>query len=201
MSEIQAPEILFDLMPILHDPAKIQESSPTIIHSITMADDASYLTFLQKANRPPAAPSSASETTASSLNEPTASKHPLVMSLNKKLANLSSKTLISETDEDFRATYIPSSVLPSWSSSSSAFPAAGDLESQVDGGRNAEMTTVEEWDSKGRYSSLVDTIKEITKQNELKVYTVDGRGGRYEVFILAKIDDGLIGVKAKGVAT
>jgi len=166
-----------------------------------MSDDASYLSFLQKANNPPPAASSTSETTASSVNEPITAKHPFVTALNDRLSNLSLKTLISETDEDFRATFIPSSVLPSWSSSSSRFPAADDLESQVDGGRNAEMLTVEEWDVKEDYTAVVKAVRDVTKQQEVKVYTVEGRGGRYEVFILAKMDDGLIGVKAKGVAT
>jgi len=166
-----------------------------------MSDDASYLSFLQKANNPPPAASSTSETTASSINEPVSAKHPLVTALNDRLSNLSSKTLISETDEDFRATFISSSVLPSWSSISSRFPAADDLESQVDEGRNAELLTVEEWDVKGHYAAVVKAVRDVTKQQEVKVYAVEGRGGRYEVFILAKVDDGLIGVKAKGVAT
>ena len=166
-----------------------------------MADDASFAAFLERANNPPSAPSTLSETTQSSLNEPNSSKHPLVVALNDKLANLSSKTLITETDEDFHATFIPSSVLPSWSSSSATFPSAEDLERQVDGGRNAEISSVEEWDTRSKYSSVVNAVKDVTKQNEVKVYTVDGRGGRYEVFILTKVNDGLIGVKAKGVAT
>ena len=63
------------------------------------------------------------------------------------------------------------------------------------------MLTVEEWDVKEDYTAVVKAVRDVTKQQEVKVYTVEGRGGRYEVFILAKMDDGLIGVKAKGVAT
>jgi hypothetical protein len=185
----------------IHPSPISSKSPPSILVSITMADDESFMAFLQQANNAPQAPSNLSETTASSINESITSKHPLVTALNDKLANLSSKTLVSETDEEFRATFIPSSVLPSWSSSSSTFPAPEDLENQVDEGRNAEMTTVEEWDVKGHYSTVVSAVKQFTKQKEVKVYTVDGRGGRYEVFILAKAVDGLIGVKAKGVAT
>ena len=167
-----------------------------------MADDASYEAFLQRANNPPQSiPSSATQTTASSINESTTSKHPFIPLLNNKLSNLSTKTFETETDSDFLATFISSSTLPSWLESTTIFPVAADLEDQVDGGRNGKIYTVEEWDKRGQYSDVVKAVKDITKRNDVRVYTVQGRGGRFEVFILAKMDDGLVGVKAKGVAT
>lgn len=65
--------------------------------------------------------------------------------------------------------------------------------------------TEKEWDPQGEYRSVVLAVKLAVKlatnQEVLQVYKVKGRGGRFEVFILAKVDDGLVGVKALGVAT
>src|SRR5271156_4953047 len=81
--------------------------------STTMADDASYAAFLKRANRPTKSTVSSSETT--SVDEPTLSKrHPYLPLLNNKLASLSDKTLVTESDSDFIATFISSSSLPSW---------------------------------------------------------------------------------------
>jgi hypothetical protein len=165
-----------------------------------MADDASYLAFLQKANQPLSPPSSATATTVS-LDEPTSSKHPYLSLLNNKLGGVISKTFTTETDSDFRATFISSAALPSWSDSTSEFPAATDLEGQVDQGWDGKMMGVEEWDTRGEYTAIVQAIKDVTKQNKAQVYTVQGKGACFEVFILAKVDDGLVGVKAKGVET
>ena len=162
-----------------------------------MADDASYMAFLQRANKPLSAPSSSTSTTASS----NSSKHPFLPLLNNRLADLSSKTFVTETDTDFYATFISSSTLPSWSDSPSELPAPQDLESQVEGGRDGEMLSEKEWDSRGEYAAVIKSVKEITKRNEVAIYIVQGRGGRFVVFILAKMEDGLVGVKAKGVAT
>ena len=166
-----------------------------------MADDASYTAFLQRANHPPSPPLSSTETTNSSVKGSSPSKHPFLPLLNNKLANLSAKTFVTETDEDFHATFISSSHLPSWSDSPSKFPDAEDLETQVAGGRKGKKLSVKEWDSRGEYTAVVAAVKEVTKSKEVQVYTVQGRGGRFEVFILAKMEDGLVGVKAKGVAT
>lgn len=164
-------------------------------------DDTSYATFLQKANNPPAAFSSSTRATASSADEHVKSEHPFLPLLNNKLADLSAKTFITETDSDFHATFISSSSLPSWSESTNTFPDAEDLESQVDGGRRGKVLTVDEWDKRHQYAAIMNAVKDGTGRDEVKVYIIHGRGGRFEVFILAKMDDGLIGVKAKGVAT
>ena len=166
-----------------------------------MADDAPYAAFLQRANSPPSAPPSSTQTRASFIDEPTTSKHPSLPLLNNRLANLQDKTFVTETDSDFYATFISSSALPSWSESIKEFPSAKDLENQVDDGHEGEISSVKEWDSRGEYTGIINAIKDVTKRNEVQVYTVRGRGGRFMVFILAKMDDGLLGVKAKGVAT
>ena len=166
-----------------------------------MADDASYEAFLRRANQPTSGTSSVTETTASYADEPPIRKHPSLTLLNEKLASLSTKTFVTETDTDFAATFIPLSDLPSWSKSLNEFPSPQDLESEVDYGREGEILTVDEWDKRGSYETIVKAVKDIAKSDEVRVYTVKGRGGRFEVFILAKVHDGLLGVKAKGVAT
>ena len=89
--------------------------------------------------------------------------------------------------------------MPSWSSD--GFPDPKDLETQVEFGRNAEIMKVEDWDRRGQYGAVVDTIKKVVNKNDGMVYIVDEQGGRYEVFILVRLEDGLFGVKSKGVAT
>lgn len=180
---------------------KLEPIRRSSLDTNAMADDAGYAAFLQRANNPPSAPSSSTQTTASSIDEPITSKHPFLPLLNNRLATLSTSTFITETDSDFYATFIPSPSLPSWSDSPNTFPDAEDLEGQVDEGHEAEKLSIKEWDSRGEYSAVIKTIQDITKRNYVQVYTVQGHGGRFVVFILAKMDDGLVGVKAKGVAT
>jgi hypothetical protein len=164
-----------------------------------MADDASYASFLQRANNPPRGPSSSTPTTVST---PSATpKHPYIHLINDRVSSLSEKTFVTETDSDFHATFISSSLLPSWTDTPDKFPSAADLEGQVEGGHKARTMTEKEWDPQGEYRSVVLVVKLATNQEVLQVYKVKGRGGRFEVFILAKVDDGLVGVKALGVAT
>jgi len=166
-----------------------------------MADDASYLAFLQKSNTATAVPSIPSSQKTASIDEPENSKHPFLPLLNNELANISSRTFITETDSDFHAVFILSSRLPSWSDGAETFPNAEDLESLVEGGRNGEKLSVREWDPRGEYTTVVKAVKDTTKRNVVQVYSVQGKGGRFEVFIVVKMDDGLVGVKAQGVAT
>ena len=63
------------------------------------------------------------------------------------------------------------------------------------------MMSIKEWDLRETYTAVIKVVRDVTKQKDLQVYTVEGRGGRFEVFVLAKMEDGLVGVKAKGVAT
>jgi hypothetical protein len=89
----------------------------------------------------------------------------------------------------------------SWYQTKDQFPEARDIEEEVQGGRDAKKLAVEEWDSEGEYDAIVQIVKDVAERNEVQVYMVRGREGRFEVFILAKLNDGLIGVKAMGVAT
>src|SRR5437667_1368855 len=130
-----------------------------------MADDASYATFLQRANNPPSAPSTSTQ--ASSINEPSTLKHPFLPLLNDSLANLSTKTFVTETDSDFSATFISSSALTSWSDSTDEFPEAVDIEGQVEGGRNGEMMSIKEWDLRETYTAVIKVVRDVTKQKDL----------------------------------
>jgi hypothetical protein len=158
------------------------------------------MAFLQKANHITGLSSTSSQKTAS-LDEPQKSNHPFLPLLNNKLANLSSKTFTTETDSDFHGIFISSSALPSWSETADVFPNAVDLEGHVDGGRKGKKLSVKEWDPNAAYTAVVMAVKDITKRNSVQVYSVQGIGGRFEIFVLAKMDDGLVGVRAKGVAT
>ena len=76
-----------------------------------------------------------------------------------------------------------------------------DLERQVNGGRDAERLEVHEWHGKEDYVAVIEVVKEVIKTGDLRVYVIYGKRGHYVVFILTKMDDGLIGVRAEGVAT
>ena len=167
----------------------------------SMTDDASYAAFLESANKP--AKSAISDLETASV-EPTLSKqHPCISVLNERLSELSLEDIVfvSETDSDFTATFIPSSSLPSWTANSDGFPFAKDLEGQVDGGWDGHSWSVEDWDYQNHYSAVIKAVKEATQMQTLRVYTIESHVSRFEVFILAKMDDGLVGVKAMGVET
>ena len=163
-----------------------------------MADDTLYASFLQRANNPPPVSSATATTVSTPASTP---KHPFIHLINDRVSSLSEKTYATETDDDFYGTFISSSVLPSWTDTPDKFPAATDLEGQVDQGHKARKMTEKEWDPRGEYSAVVDAVKAATKRNVVQVYIVKGKGGRFVVFILAKVDDGLVGVRALGVAT
>jgi len=166
--------------------------------AFAMADDASYTSFLQRANDPPPVPS----TTATTVSTPESTpKHPFIHLINDRVSSLSEKTYVTETDGDFYGTFVSSSVLPSWTDTPDRFPAAADLEGQVEEGHKARKMTEKEWDPRGEYSAVVEAVKIATNRNVVQVYTIKGKGGRFVVFILAKMDDGLVGVRALGVAT
>ena len=164
-----------------------------------MADDASYASFLQRANNPPRGPSSSTPTTVTTPSD--TPKHPYLHLVNDRISSLSEKTFVTETDSAFHATFISSSLLPSWTDTPDKFPAAADLEDQVEGGHKARKLTEKEWDPQAEYRSVMLAVKLATNRDVVQVYKVKGKGGRFEVFILAKVDDGLVGVKALGVAT
>ena len=165
-----------------------------------MSDEVSYFAFLQKATKPVSASESSTEAT-DLIDGPAKAQHTLLPLINNKLSRLTQKTLTTETDSDFHAVFISSSVLPSWSTNADVFPTAADLETQVNGGRNGRMSTIAEWDTRGKYSSIIKVVIDVSFRREVKIYTIQGHGGRFEVFIVARMDDGLVGVKANGVET
>ena len=163
------------------------------------ADIDSYDDFFQTAHTLYlTATSSASTVTPS--QELFVSHHHLMEDIEDKLAKLPSKAFATETNNDFTATFLHSAVLLSWYKMKGMFPDARDVEEQVKGGWNAKKIAVEEWDTNVDYNAIIQIVKDIAKRDEVQVYTVRGFEGRFEVFVLAKMNDGLIGVKAMGVA-
>ena len=81
------------------------------------------------------------------------------------------------------------------------FPDASYVEAQVEGGWSADKIAVEEWNNDRNYDSVVQVVKDVAKQDDVQAYQVREQEGKFEVFVLAKIHDGLNGVRAMGIAT
>lgn len=112
--------------------------------------------------------------------------------IDKKLANLSAS--------EFTSIWLHSAVLLSWCKTKDSFPEAEDMEQHVEGGWKAKKVAVEEWETSGDYTAIIQVVKDIANQDKVQVYTVCGREEKFEVFVLARLYNGLIGVKAKCLA-
>jgi len=69
---------------------------------------------------------------------------------------------------------------------------------QVEGDWDATQMAAEEWDNYEEYIDIVQVVKHAAKQDAVRVYIVQMCEGKFVVFILARVDNGLIGVKAVG---
>ena len=163
------------------------------------ADADSYGDYLQKRNAPDVTATSCASTITPS-RDLFGSHHHLTEDIEDKLGKLPSKSFVTEMNNYFTATFLHSAVLLSWHKAKDMFPDASDVEEHVEGGWGAKKISVEEWNSDGDYDDIVQVVKDVAKQDNVQVYKVQGRKGKFEVFVLAKIHDGLIGVKAMGVA-
>ena len=129
------------------------------------------------------------------------SQHHLTDDIEDKLGKLPSKTFVTEMNDDFTATFICSAILLSWCKTKDMFPDASYVEAQVEGGWSADKIAVEEWNNDRNYDSVVQVVKDVAKQDDVQAYKVREQEGKFEVFVLAKIHDGLNGVRAMGIAT
>lgn len=56
-----------------------------------------------------------------------------------------------------------------------------------------------DWDRKGQYSNLVDAVRQASKGNDVRVYTVTRDKTRVEYWVISNAEGKLVGVKALAV--
>jgi len=162
-----------------------------------MADDASYNTFLARANQDPRSGHAAegeSTSQARSRFDPsstTSTNEAIPTSLRSISA-----TYISDTDSAFEPVF--------FSYASSELPGVEQFEKVLGAkGANAgkvEEISVKEFDPRGEYSEVVGKVEQAGK-SDVKVFRVeiDERGTRVEYYVLTVGDRSLVGVVAKAV--
>lgn len=168
-----------------------------------MADDASYNTFLSRANQDPRSGHEAegeSTSQARSKFDPsssTSTNEAIPASLREINA-----TYTSDTDSDFEPVFLSyaSSELPSVEQFKRVLGMKGENAARV------EEISVKEFDPRGQYSDVVGKVEQAGKletggKSSVKVFRVevDGRGTRVEYYVLAVGERSLVGVVAKAV--
>ena len=156
-----------------------------------MSDDASYMSFLNKANADPKA--GQSSTTAESKST---SQDPSSQSLPPALQSLPDVTYTSDTDSPFEP------VLFDYSGSS--LPSAHEFKKVVShthhgkGGNEVEELSVGDFDARGEYKQIIQRVEQASKKG-VKVYRVQVSSTKVEYYILTVGDKHLIGVVTKAV--
>ncbi|OAA43827.1 hypothetical protein NOR_04402 [Metarhizium rileyi] len=56
-----------------------------------------------------------------------------------------------------------------------------------------------DWDSEGRYAKLIEAVREATKGNDVRVYSVTRDKTRTEYWLVSREEERIVGVKALGV--
>lgn len=162
-----------------------------------MADDASYMSFLNKANAEE--PSSAAQGTASTSHvrstfDPTSTGS--ASAAPKPIANLLTAKephYTSETDAPFEPFFAPYS--------GSVLPSATDfLKSLGVKGAGIDELTTHDFDPRGQYKEVVDAVKS-AGDGDVKVYRLEFSSTRAVYFIITLAEGGtkLVGLKAESV--
>lgn len=156
----------------------------------TMADDASYGAFLQKANQGVSSggsnqPQSTSQ--ARSKFDPTQSGASNG-TVPKAIADIQA-TYVSDTDSDFEPVF--------FAYSGSGLPSPKDFEKCLNGKGSAEELKENEFDPRGQYKQVIEAVKSAGKG--VKIFRVEIGGTRVEYYVLTLGDGKLLGVVARAV--
>lgn len=162
-----------------------------------MSDDASYASFLDKANADPkaGAGSTKAESTATSQGrskfDPTSSSSSS-SALPASLKSLPDVTYTSDTDSPFEP------VLFSYAGSS--LPSAAEFAEAAKKTGDVEELSVSDFDPRGEYTEVVRRVEQAGgKGGAVKVYRVGVSQTRAEYYILTLADGLLLGVMTKAV--
>lgn len=151
-----------------------------------MSDDASYASFLDKANQ------DSSTASASSQSKSKYSTNSVNTSVPSSLQDLSA-TYISDTDAPFEPVSLK------WTGSS--LPDAKQLGELI--GHSGEVETVEkkDFDLRSQYKEVLEKAKEVGDGGEVRVYRVVHGSTRAEYYVVSLDKKGgrVVGVKAMAV--
>ena len=162
-----------------------------------MADDASYNSFLSKANEP-VSDQTQSTSQNRSKHDPTESNASAPASISSLLSN--NPTYTSETDSSFSPVYL--------SYAGDGLPSAADFstcleKSHTSSSGDVEELSVKEFDPRGEYKSVIEAVGQAGKKGkgDVKVYRVEGKGSRVEYYVVTVAEDGgkLVGVTTMAV--
>jgi len=168
-----------------------------------MADDASYTTFLARANQDPR---SGHETEAPSTSQARSKFDPSSSTSTNEAIPASLRginaTYVSDTDSEFEPVFFnyASDELPSVEEFQKALGAKGQNAGRV------EELSVKDFDPRGEYQGVIGKVEQAGKmggegKSGVKVFRVevDGRGTRVEYYVVAVGERSLVGVVAKAV--
>ena len=140
-----------------------------------MSDDASYESFLDKANADTSASKQSSKPATTTKSTP---------------ATASSAADVPPALHKMNATYT--------SDTDAAFEAVSLAEDAFKDGEAEEMS-VQEWDPRGKYAEVVRAVEGVVEGGQVKVYRVEKGRTRVEYYVLGVKGGRLVGVLARAV--
>ncbi|KFZ04290.1 hypothetical protein V501_09202 [Pseudogymnoascus sp. VKM F-4519 (FW-2642)] len=159
-----------------------------------MADDASYLSFLEKANAPLGGSNEAQASGSGKKGFKTVDEGAKVPEVIRKA--IEGVMYVSEADEGFEGVSLGTGGRGMVDGESFA-----DLIGSPDG-REIEILDISQWDERGEYKSIVDAIRDATSGGDVRVYRVPRGATRVEYWVVG-VEEGeegrLVGAKALSV--
>jgi hypothetical protein len=153
-----------------------------------MSDDASYSSFLEKANADADVAKSQPRTSAESASAQ------------------SSSSAVPAALRDINATYASDTDLPftpvTFNSSSSTVPSAAQFAELLDDGlkwEDVEELSAEDFDPRGEYSGVIKQVKGAVEGDEVKIFRVQKGETRAEYYVVGVKGKTVVGVKAEAV--
>ena len=161
-----------------------------------MSDDASYTSFLDKANADPKAGSTMAESDSTSQRrsnlDPTSSSKS--DALPASLRNLPDIAYTSDTDSPFEPVM--------FSFSSAQLPSAAEFGQFLAHGEavDVEELSIKDFDPQGQYKEIIQKVEQVGKGKKVvKVFRVQASSTRVEYYILTVAERKLIGVMTRAV--
>ncbi|OBT94812.1 hypothetical protein VE01_06304 [Pseudogymnoascus verrucosus] len=159
-----------------------------------MADDASYLSFLEKANAPLGGSNEAQASGSGKKGFKTVDEGAKVPEVIRKA--IEGVVYVSDADEGFEGVSLGTGGRGMVDGESFA-----DLIGSPDG-REIEILDISQWDERGEYKSIVDAIRDATSGGDVRVYRVPRGATRVEYWVVG-VEEGeegrLVGAKALSV--
>jgi hypothetical protein len=170
-----------------------------------MADDASYTSFLSKANAPTGASSTPSQKQSDSTSQSRSAYDPTTTHASvpqpiRSLLSSNNPHYTSDTDSPFEPVF--------FSYSNDSLPSASDFSSCLSKSKSHSSAEVEElsaqdFDPRGEYKAVIDAVAQAGGggKGDVKVYRVEVTKTRVEYYVMTVVEGGgkLVGVVTKAV--